>query len=228
VREFKARGYRTLACRRLRPEAGHVRLEALRAVQPQDGGDVAGIAGSQERLLISPEHGPRLSLATVLTDAPIEPDRPFEVSGCGAARSAATTAPPGRSRVRSVSEQPHRRTGCATASAAGTRRPAGHAGQTNCGLCITVCPMAAGREAFEQEREQCEGVWHDQEVQVIFQPSGRRGEIERANPARGGQALGVTSRALRNKKVCGKCKVRIEEGYFEKDNIESGWRTSRR
>jgi len=25
-----------------------------------------------------------------------------------------------------------------------------------------------------------------------------------------------------NKKVCGKCKVRIEEGYFEKDNIESG------
>lgn len=37
------------------------------------------------------------------------------------------------------------------------------------------------------------------------------------------QSLGVDIEGLcGNKKVCGKCKVRIEEGYFEKDNIESG------
>ena len=37
------------------------------------------------------------------------------------------------------------------------------------------------------------------------------------------QSLGVDIEALcGNKKVCGKCKVRIEEGYFEKDNIDSG------
>lgn len=59
---------------------------------------------------------------------------------------------------------------------------------------------------------------------VIFQPSGRRGEIEEGKTVLdAAQALGVDIEALcGGKKVCGKCKVRIEEGYFEKDNIESG------
>ncbi|HEX8948925.1 MAG TPA: ASKHA domain-containing protein [Dissulfurispiraceae bacterium] len=58
---------------------------------------------------------------------------------------------------------------------------------------------------------------------VIFQPAGRRGEIEEGKTIlEAAQALGVDLEALcGNKKVCGKCKVRIEEGYFEKDNIES-------
>ncbi len=59
---------------------------------------------------------------------------------------------------------------------------------------------------------------------VIFQPSGRRGEVEEGQTLlQAAQHLGVDIEALcGNKKVCGKCKVRIEEGYFEKDNIESG------
>jgi len=59
---------------------------------------------------------------------------------------------------------------------------------------------------------------------IIFQPSGRRGEIEEGKTVLdAAQALGVDIEALcGGKKVCGKCKVRIEEGYFEKDNIESG------
>lgn len=59
---------------------------------------------------------------------------------------------------------------------------------------------------------------------VIFQPAGRRGEIEEGKTIlEAAQTLGVDLEALcGNKKVCGKCKVRIEEGYFEKDNIESG------
>jgi len=59
---------------------------------------------------------------------------------------------------------------------------------------------------------------------VIFQPSGRRGEVEEGKTLlEAAQALGVDIEGLcGNKKVCGKCKVRIEEGYFEKDNIESG------
>lgn len=59
---------------------------------------------------------------------------------------------------------------------------------------------------------------------VIFQPAGRRGEIEEGKTIlEAAQALGVDLEALcGNKKVCGKCKVRIEEGYFEKDNLESG------
>lgn len=59
---------------------------------------------------------------------------------------------------------------------------------------------------------------------VIFQPSGRRGEIEEGKTLlESAQSLGVDIESIcGNKKVCGKCKVRIEEGYFEKDNIESG------
>lgn len=59
---------------------------------------------------------------------------------------------------------------------------------------------------------------------VIFQPSGRRGEVEEGKTLlEAAQSLGVDIEGLcGNKKVCGKCKVRIEEGYFEKDNMESG------
>jgi uncharacterized 2Fe-2S/4Fe-4S cluster protein (DUF4445 family) len=59
---------------------------------------------------------------------------------------------------------------------------------------------------------------------VIFQPAGRRGEIEEGKTLlEAAQSLGVDIEALcGSKKVCGKCKVRIEEGYFEKDNIDSG------
>ncbi|MCL5237800.1 MAG: ASKHA domain-containing protein [Nitrospirae bacterium] len=59
---------------------------------------------------------------------------------------------------------------------------------------------------------------------VIFQPAGRRGEIEEGKTIlEAAQALGVDLEALcGNKKVCGKCKVRIEEGEFEKDNMISG------
>jgi uncharacterized 2Fe-2S/4Fe-4S cluster protein (DUF4445 family) len=59
---------------------------------------------------------------------------------------------------------------------------------------------------------------------IIFQPAGRRGEIEEGKTLlEAARSLGVDIEVLcGTKKVCGKCKVRIEEGYFEKDNIESG------
>ncbi len=59
---------------------------------------------------------------------------------------------------------------------------------------------------------------------VIFQPAGRRGEIEEGTTIlKAAQRLGVDLEALcGDKKVCGKCKVRIEEGYSEKDNLDSG------
>jgi uncharacterized 2Fe-2S/4Fe-4S cluster protein (DUF4445 family) len=58
---------------------------------------------------------------------------------------------------------------------------------------------------------------------VIFQPSGRRGEVPKGiTLIEASRLLGVDIEALcGEKKVCGKCLVRIEEGYFEKDNIQS-------
>ena len=51
---------------------------------------------------------------------------------------------------------------------------------------------------------------------VIFQPSGRRGEVPKGiNLIEASRLLGVDIEALcGEKKVCGKCIVRIEEGTF--------------
>jgi uncharacterized 2Fe-2S/4Fe-4S cluster protein (DUF4445 family) len=58
---------------------------------------------------------------------------------------------------------------------------------------------------------------------VIFQPSGRRGEVPRGvNLIEASRLLGVDIEALcGEKKVCGKCIVRVEEGHFEKYGITS-------
>ena len=63
----------------------------------------------------------------------------------------------------------------------------------------------------------------DDNVKVIFQPSGRRGEVPKGvNIIEASRLLGVDIEALcGEKKVCGKCVVRIEEGHFEKYNIQS-------
>lgn len=60
-------------------------------------------------------------------------------------------------------------------------------------------------------------------AKVIFQPSGRRGEVEKGlSLIEASRQLGVDIEALcGEKRVCGKCKVRIEEGAFEKFGIVS-------
>jgi epoxyqueuosine reductase len=92
-------------------------------------------------LLINPAYGPRLSLATVLTDAPLKSDRPVSKSRCGTCRlcvehcpSAALTGNEwSRNRpyveiVRLDSCRNHKK---------GSRTLEG---KPNCGLCITICP----------------------------------------------------------------------------------------
>ena len=63
----------------------------------------------------------------------------------------------------------------------------------------------------------------DNKAMVIFQPSGRRGEVPKGiNLIEASRMLGVDIETLcGEKRVCGKCKVRIEEGSFEKFNIRS-------
>lgn len=58
---------------------------------------------------------------------------------------------------------------------------------------------------------------------VIFQPSARRGEIaDGTSVLEASRQLGVDIEALcGEKKVCGKCKVRIEQGFYEKFGITS-------
>ena len=63
----------------------------------------------------------------------------------------------------------------------------------------------------------------DNNATVIFQPSGRRGLVEKGiSLIEASRRLGVDIEALcGEKKKCGKCKIRIEEGFFEKFGIQS-------
>ena len=58
---------------------------------------------------------------------------------------------------------------------------------------------------------------------VIFQPSGRRGEVENGiNLIEASRLLGADIEVLcGEKRICGKCKVRIEEGHYEQFKIRS-------
>ena len=61
------------------------------------------------------------------------------------------------------------------------------------------------------------------QAKIIFQPSGRRGEVNKGlTVIETSRQLGVDIETLcGEKRVCDKCKVRIEEGFFEKFGIES-------
>jgi len=63
----------------------------------------------------------------------------------------------------------------------------------------------------------------DEKARVIFQPSGRRGEVPIGiSIIEASRLLGADIEALCGEsKVCGKCKVRIEDGFFEKYSIQS-------
>lgn len=60
-------------------------------------------------------------------------------------------------------------------------------------------------------------------VKVNFQPSGRRGDVDKGiTLLDAARQLGVDIESIcGGKGTCGKCKVRIEEGYFEKDAMDS-------
>jgi uncharacterized 2Fe-2S/4Fe-4S cluster protein (DUF4445 family) len=59
----------------------------------------------------------------------------------------------------------------------------------------------------------------DNKVKIIFQPSGRRGEVSKGiSVIEASRLLGADIEALcGEKKVCGKCKIRIEEGSLQEE-----------
>ena len=126
VRHLKAQGLPHAGdAAGLGPEEGHVHLEALRAVQPQDGGDLGrDRLGRQERAADQPGaraaavagHGAHRRAARGRM-------RRSRRAAAGRARSAGTTAPPARSPARSGRAATPSSSWCASASAAGTRRP---------------------------------------------------------------------------------------------------------
>jgi epoxyqueuosine reductase QueG len=92
-------------------------------------------------LLINPEYGARLSLATVLTDAPLEPDSPVVRSLCGKCNLCMEYCPAdaitgeewSRNSPFPVLVDEERCAAHKKIARASGRKP-------NCGLCITICP----------------------------------------------------------------------------------------
>ena len=92
-------------------------------------------------LLISPDYGPRLSLATVLTDAPMETGTPIEKNLCGECTLCVEHCPSGAITGNKWSRKnPYvelvRLQNCRSHKKESKRTD----GKPNCGLCINICP----------------------------------------------------------------------------------------
>lgn len=101
-------------------------------------------------LLISAEFGPKLSLATVLTDAPFETDNPIENSRCGSCNLCVDHCPSGAITgecwSRSDPYPENVRTGKCMSHKQHSRSLSN---KPNCGLCINICPY--GRKITSEE-----------------------------------------------------------------------------
>ncbi len=98
-------------------------------------------------LLISPVYGPRLSLATVLTDAPLKVSLPVEFSLCGDCRLCVEYCPSNAISGNDWSRyDPYielvRFNNCINHK----KRSRSVKGRPNCGLCINICPY--GRRMY--------------------------------------------------------------------------------
>jgi epoxyqueuosine reductase QueG len=92
-------------------------------------------------LLISPEHGPRLSLATVLTDAPLKAGTPIEFCLCGDCRMCIDYCPSGAITGKDWSrERPFVEFVRSDDCRSHKKNTKTVRGKPNCGLCINICP----------------------------------------------------------------------------------------
>jgi epoxyqueuosine reductase QueG len=150
VRFLKARGHRTLA---IPPDSDRKKGTFISKLYSLFNHKMAATSAGlgwigKNGLLVNPDFGPRLSLATVLTDAQLRPDAPMEHCQCGACllciehcpSQAITGAEWSRTAplvelVKLESCRSHKKTKRATD------------GKPNCGLCINICPY--GRSKHE-------------------------------------------------------------------------------
>jgi epoxyqueuosine reductase QueG len=92
-------------------------------------------------LLINPEYGPRLSLATILTDAPLEVDTPVEHSLCGDCGMCRDYCPSDAITGEEWSRhEPYNELVQSDRCASHKRKIKAVHGKPNCGLCISICP----------------------------------------------------------------------------------------
>jgi epoxyqueuosine reductase QueG len=96
-------------------------------------------------LLITPDHGPRVRLATVLTDTPLETGSPV-ANGCGDCRRCVDVCPvKAFTGVPFDPSEPRDLRFMANLCDEYTERRSHTYGDVNCGLCVYVCPFGKKR-----------------------------------------------------------------------------------
>jgi epoxyqueuosine reductase len=104
-------------------------------------------------LLISPDFGPRLSLATVLTDAPLQVGTPVERSLCGDCGLCMKFCPSDAITGEEWSRhEPFPELMRMDRCASHKKKIKALYGKPNCGLCINICPY--GRKIHREDQEQ--------------------------------------------------------------------------
>jgi epoxyqueuosine reductase len=98
-------------------------------------------------LLITPEHGPRLRLVSVLTDAPLEPTGAPPPDGCGACTACVDACPVGAFTGRAFNAREPREARYDAKRCEDYFAHLRDIGQTPvCGLCVHACPFGEPRE----------------------------------------------------------------------------------
>lgn len=101
-------------------------------------------------LFISPEFGPRLSLATVLTDAPFKPGDPVEKSLCGECLLCVEFCPAWAIKGRDWSvEEPYGEFVDIRKCNEYKKKNRAVYGKPGCGLCINICPFGRNKRALK-------------------------------------------------------------------------------
>lgn len=143
AQHLKKKGYRYLC---IPPDSDRVKGTFVSRLYPLFNHKMAATSAGlgwvgRNGLLISPDFGPRLSLATVLTDAPVSADTPVEFSMCGECNLCADFCPSNAITGEQWSRyEPFveliRLDRCR--SHKGNTRSLN--GKPNCGLCVNICP----------------------------------------------------------------------------------------
>ena len=138
---IQSNGYRALPIH-ASPQLGEKRWHGAISHKAVARGAGLGWIG-ESLLLITPQHGPRVRLATILTDMPLSPGPPMPRS-CGVCRVCITVCPAKALRGLDGAEFPESRelaldtTACAGRLDFFERDPL--VGQAICGLCVQACP----------------------------------------------------------------------------------------
>jgi ferredoxin len=158
VRFLKARGHRTLA---IPPDSDRHKSTFVSKLYSLFNHKMAATSAGigwvgKNGLLISPGQGPRLTLATVLTDAPLAPDRPIDESRCGTCTLCIDHCP---SKAITGEEWSRHdpfvelvKLDACRSHKSGKRQTEG---KPNCGLCINICPYGREKIRTEQQRPTC-------------------------------------------------------------------------